>query len=228
LADPAWREVALLAVGYLGIIQQRDEAAGAVVEALAALQDQAPEAVVLAGEATLDARPGGVPVVSRERVKDALVPVMQSAEVPFVLRHQAGLILGRLGWRPADLDSSSRYPPAGSCMVIRSKNARYCTPPDRQVSVTNAQYAHFVEAGAITSSSGGARKAGVGARVQKADLDAYQRLYGKDGGKQIADYVDSRTEAQLLHSGGMMSNKLTQCALWWARLVFEAEAYCTG
>jgi len=55
VGDPAWREVALLTVGYLGIIQQRDEAAGAVVEALA---DQKPgqpgEAVVLAGEAVLD------------------------------------------------------------------------------------------------------------------------------------------------------------------------------
>ncbi len=154
VGDPSWREVALLAVGYLGIIQQRDEAAGAVVEALA---DQKPgqpgEAVVLAGEAVLDAWPGGVPPVSKERIVSALVPVMQSADVAPVMRRRAGLVLGRSGWRPDDLDDFVEVPPGrflyGDDLYGGEKKRREI--PYRywiaKYPVTNAQYAHFVDDG---------------------------------------------------------------------------------
>jgi hypothetical protein len=52
VGDAAWREVALLTVGYLGLIQQLDSVAGAVVEGLIVGHAGAPgEAVVLAGAA---------------------------------------------------------------------------------------------------------------------------------------------------------------------------------
>ena len=105
VGDPAWREVALLSVGYVGLIQQLDSVAGAVVEHLVKEQPGEPgEAVVLAGEAVLDAWPAGVTPSSREQVVQALVVALQDTAVPAGLRRQAGLVLGRLGWRPDDLD----------------------------------------------------------------------------------------------------------------------------
>lgn len=69
VGKPAWREVALLTIGYVGLVQRRDEAAGAVVEALTASTTGEPgAAAVLAGEAVADAGPGVVPAGSRERL----------------------------------------------------------------------------------------------------------------------------------------------------------------
>ena len=60
VGDDSWHEVGLLAIGYLGLIQQRDEAAGAVLAGLIAAAPGEPgEAVTLAGECVLDVWPGG-------------------------------------------------------------------------------------------------------------------------------------------------------------------------
>jgi formylglycine-generating enzyme required for sulfatase activity len=146
VGDPAWREVALLTVGYLGIRQQLPRVAGDVVEALADEQPGAPgEAVVLAGEAVLDAWPGGVLPGSKARVIEALVPAMQAAAVPAPLRRRAGLLLGRLGWLPADLDEFVVVP-AGEFLYGDDKQKRRI-PHHYWIGkypVTNAQYARFI------------------------------------------------------------------------------------
>jgi formylglycine-generating enzyme required for sulfatase activity len=149
VGDPAWREVALLTVGYLGIIQQLDRVAGDVVDALATEKPGKPgEAAVLAGEAVLDAWPEGVPPSSKDRVVDVLAPTMQDAAVPAVLRRQAGLLLGRLGWLPADLDAFVEAP-AGAFLYGDNKKTREI--PYRfwigKYPVTNAQYARFMADG---------------------------------------------------------------------------------
>ena len=75
--DATWREVSLLTVGYLGIIQQRDDAAGEVLVQLMRRQaGQAGSAVVLAGEAVLDTWPGGVTQRCRTTVVEALLATM--------------------------------------------------------------------------------------------------------------------------------------------------------
>lgn len=146
VGEPAWREVALLTVGYVGIIQQLDRVAGDVVETLAAEQPgPRGEAVVLAGEAVLDAWPGGVPPESKQKVVDALVQTMQDAEAPGAVRRRAGLALGRLGWLPSDLDE---FVPVPSSVFLyghnrEQKNIEY----DYWIGkypVTNAQYARFI------------------------------------------------------------------------------------
>ncbi len=149
VGDPAWREVSLLAIGYLAIVQQREEAAGAVVEAL--VQEQpgpAGEAVVLAGEAVLDAGPGSVPVASRERVVAALVETMQAGAVPAVPRRRAGLALGRLGWLPEDLDEFVEAP-AGEFLYGNDKDRRRIphTYWIAKYPVANVQYARFIADG---------------------------------------------------------------------------------
>jgi formylglycine-generating enzyme required for sulfatase activity len=149
VGDPAWREVSLLAIGYLAIVQQREEAAGAVVEAL--VQEQpgpVGEAVVLAGEAVLDAGVGSVPAASRERVVVALVETMQAGAVPAVLRRRAGLALGRLGWLPEDLDEFVEVP-AGEFLYGDDKERRRIpyTYWIAKYPVAKAQFARFVADG---------------------------------------------------------------------------------
>lgn len=146
VGDLAWREVALLAVGYVGIRQQVPRLAGSVVEALTSEQPGAPgEAVVLAGEAVLDASPDGVPPVSKTKVVAALVPTMQTATVPATLRRRAGLLLGRLGWLPPDLEEFVEVP-GGEFLYGDDKQKRRI--PYRywigKYPVTNAEYMRFI------------------------------------------------------------------------------------
>jgi formylglycine-generating enzyme required for sulfatase activity len=97
--DAAWREVILLTIGYLGIVQQRDEAAGAVVGALTEQQPGEPgQAVAVAGEAVVDAWPGGVTPACRKQVVQKLVETMADDEqVKPTLRAAASDALARLG-----------------------------------------------------------------------------------------------------------------------------------
>ena len=99
VGDDNWHEVFLLTIGYLGIVQQRPEAAG---EVLAQLIQRAPgepgQAVVWAGESALDVRPGGVDAVCQEQAVRALRDTMcDDAKVKPVTRAAAGNVLAKLG-----------------------------------------------------------------------------------------------------------------------------------
>jgi formylglycine-generating enzyme required for sulfatase activity len=147
IGDPAWQQISLLSVSYLGIIQQLDTVAGEVVETLVTEQPgELGEAVVLAGLAVLDAGETGVPPRSRRRVIDALVETMQGAEVEPSLRQQAGWVLGNLGWKPGDLDSFVEIPP-GPFLYGGEKERREITQRYwiAKYPVTYSQYARFVE-----------------------------------------------------------------------------------
>lgn len=146
IADPAWREVALLTVGYVGIQQQLDHVAGDVVEILAMEQPGPPgEAALVAGDAVLDAWPGGVPLTTKNKTIEALVRTMQAATVPPPLRRRAGLLLGRMDWLPLDLDHFVEVP-VGEFLYGDDKQRR--TIPYRywigKYPVTNAQFARFM------------------------------------------------------------------------------------
>ena len=149
VGDAEWREVSLLAVGYLGIVQQWERMASDVVGALIARAPGEPgEAAVLAGEAVLDAWPGGVTEGCKEKVQKVLVGTMQDAEVTPRLRRQAGWVLGRLGWQPEDLDAMVEIAPGPFLYGERGErqqiSRRYWIG---RYPVTNAQYARFVEGG---------------------------------------------------------------------------------
>ncbi|HNA89154.1 MAG TPA: SUMF1/EgtB/PvdO family nonheme iron enzyme [Anaerolineales bacterium] len=147
VGEQAWREVTLLTIGYLGIRQQLPKVAGEVVEALVDHQPgPAGEAVVLAGDAVLDTWPGGVPPQSKERVIQALVKTMQDDGLRPELRRHSGLLLGRLGWRPGDLDRFVEVP-AGEYQAGVKKEAKeipYMYFVARYP-VTNIQFARFVK-----------------------------------------------------------------------------------
>jgi formylglycine-generating enzyme required for sulfatase activity len=99
IGEPAWHEIGLLTVSYLGLIQQLDTVAGSVVETLVSKQPgPAGAAVVLAAEATIDAGTVGIPSASRERVITVLVETLQQDRtVPAKTRCRAGRALATLG-----------------------------------------------------------------------------------------------------------------------------------
>jgi hypothetical protein len=99
IGDANWHEVIQLAIGYIGIIQQRDEAAGAVLQKIL---DQAPgapgQAAVLAGEALIDVGAAGVTPQCFRSITEALSGVMLDySRIKPVRRAAAGRIIGKLG-----------------------------------------------------------------------------------------------------------------------------------
>jgi formylglycine-generating enzyme required for sulfatase activity len=158
VGDDNWHEVSLLTIGYLGIVQQRDEAAGA---ALRKLIQRAPgesgQAVVLAGEAVVDAWPGGVTPVCKTAVVQALQETMaDDARVKPPLRAAAGRALAKLGDpRPAVMTLEGMefcLVPAGPFWMGEGKEQHLneALAYDYWIArhpVTNVQFRVFVEAG---------------------------------------------------------------------------------
>lgn len=149
IGDPAWREVAMLAVSYLGIRQQLPKIAGEVVEGLSLVPYGAPgEAAVLAGETAVDAWPAGITLASKNKVLEVLLPAMQSPTVSPELRRRAGLALGKLGWKPNDLDDFVEIAPSkflyGDDKDLKEINYTYWAA---KYPITNLQYARFIKDG---------------------------------------------------------------------------------
>ena len=137
----------LLTIGYLGIRQQLPNIAGEVVEALVDNQPgPAGEAVVLAGDAVLDTWPGGVSQHSKDYVIQALLTTMQDGVIRPELRRRASLLLGRLGWRPGDVDRFAEIPagPYQAGVKKEAKEISYMYFIGRYP-VTNIQFARFVK-----------------------------------------------------------------------------------
>jgi len=153
--DPRWREVALLTIGHVGIIQQRDEAASDVLlRLLECKPGEAGAAVVLAGEAVLDVWPGGVTHPCRDTVKAALLVTMaDSSQAPPSIRARAGSLLGALG-DPRNLEEMVLVP--GGPFIMGEDRKGADEEPRHEVDlssffiarypVTNQQYAEFVAA----------------------------------------------------------------------------------
>ena len=223
LDDPNWHETILLAVGALGVVAQQPLAAGEVLRSLCG-QELAGEArgrnVIVAGEALLDVGEVGVGRRAAARITDCLVETMQGIDVPPRTRRQAGLILGRLGWRPKDLDAFVEIPPGpflyGDDKERREITKRYWIG---KYPVTNGQYARFVED------------------------DGYRRpeLWSEEGWAWREGSYDSQVKEELLRD--WLTNRPPERRdrpFWWddpewnnsifpvvGVSWFEAQAYCT-
>jgi formylglycine-generating enzyme required for sulfatase activity len=232
IGEQAWREVALLAVSYIGIIQNLPRVAGLVVEGLAAAQNGAPaEAAVLAGEAALDALPDGITRESAAKVIEALLPAMQNPAAKPDLRRRAGLALGKLGWRPDDLDAFVEIKPGK--FIVGSKDddeqAYNDEKPQREVEikhpywiakypVTNLQYARFMQAGGYENKDWWS-KDGWDWRTGKYDTKATES-YEKDWLARRP--MDLRNQPFYWDSAKWNTPIFPVVGVTW----FEAQAYC--
>lgn len=220
VGEQAWREVTLLTIGFLGIRQQLSKVAGDVVERLVESRRGSPgEAAVLAGDAVLDTWPGGVPLQSKERVVQALAPSMQNPDVHPDLRRRAGLLLGRLGWRPPDLDHFIEV--AAGAFLFGAKREKIESPRRFWIGkypVTNAQFARFVQAGGYQTRSfwsdhGWAWRTG---KYDERTLEAAER-----------DWLEHRPQARrnapyFWHNIELGNPIFPVVGITW----YEAEAYC--
>jgi formylglycine-generating enzyme required for sulfatase activity len=156
-----WREVSLLAIGYVGRVEQRDEAASEVVERL--LRESVGErgqAIMLCGEAVADAWPGGVTRACREQVRTALLATMRDDDIEAPVRAASGEALGRVGdprfrgpeeWcLPAEAMLDFVEIEAGSFVMGEHEEAHRVTLPRYYIArfpVTVAQFRVFVSDG---------------------------------------------------------------------------------
>jgi len=167
VGDPAWREVSLLTVGYLGIVQQHDQAASAVVEGLlSSVAGEPGEAQVLAGDAASDAWPGGVTAASKAQATATLLATLHDDQrVKASTRARAGDTLARLGdprfrrdaWCLPDEPLLGFVEiPAGKFVMGDRNEKRALDLPAFYVArypVTQAQFAAFVQAGGYKAES---------------------------------------------------------------------------
>ncbi|MCP4211501.1 MAG: SUMF1/EgtB/PvdO family nonheme iron enzyme [Halieaceae bacterium] len=156
VGEETWHEVSLLTVAYLGIVQQRDEAAGAVVQTLVERSPGEPgEAVVLAGEAVADAWPGGVTYHCRDTIVKAVSHTMtDDRQIDARRRAAAGRVLAKLGDpRPEVLDPLQIEwidIPEGAFIMGEGDDRHEVLLPEYQIGrfpITQAQYQVFVSDG---------------------------------------------------------------------------------
>jgi formylglycine-generating enzyme required for sulfatase activity len=98
--DPAWREVILLALGYLGLVANEEEKTALLVRGL--LHDQPPsdhlgENVELAGSALKDIGRVSVGEDCWKEVIDRLLATMTHSTPTIIVRARCGDVLGELG-----------------------------------------------------------------------------------------------------------------------------------
>jgi formylglycine-generating enzyme required for sulfatase activity/energy-coupling factor transporter ATP-binding protein EcfA2 len=150
LADPAWRETILLAVGVWGLVREEPRRAGEVVRAMLKMDcagDDACRNVLMAGACLEDVGDLGLGRVVAGEVIEALLAACRNRALPPTTQRDAGFSLGRVGWQPDDLDAFVTIP-AGPFMYQNGQKVVIKQPYQiAKYPVTNLQYRRFVDAG---------------------------------------------------------------------------------
>lgn len=223
--DDTWREVILLTIGHIGLIQQLDERAGLVLTQLVEMAPGSPgEAVILAGEAVADVGASGVTAACRKVVQTALLATLgDDQHVPPQQRIRAGQTLARVSDpRPEVMTTAGMR----LCLIPRGpfwmgssdedEMARDNEKPQHQVTipydywlsqfpVTNAQFSEFVTAG--------------GYKIERYWLEAQQHGQWEKG--QVTDWQGGWRERP--YDWGYRFNFVTQPVVgvtWYESLAF--------
>ncbi|MCP5095548.1 MAG: SUMF1/EgtB/PvdO family nonheme iron enzyme, partial [Chloroflexi bacterium] len=154
-----WHEILRLAIGILGVLQQRDEVVADICERLIAEATGA--SVVLAGDAVVDVWPGGVTMAGRTAVIHALQTTMKNEKISAPYRMGAAAALGRLSVDdmavlPLTVTAVDQMPfclvPNGSFWLGEADYRQYYEALAApywiaQYPITNAQFAQFIADG---------------------------------------------------------------------------------
>ncbi|MCI0731525.1 MAG: SUMF1/EgtB/PvdO family nonheme iron enzyme [Chloroflexi bacterium] len=201
--DDNWHEVILLTIGYLGIVQQRDEAAGTVLlQLIEAGPGEAGRAEVLAGEAVLDAWPGGVTLSCKTEVLQALQAALQDGRrAPPRQRVAAGRALARLGDPRSEVMSveGMRFccVPAGPFWMGSDKSDPLAQDNEKLLHQVNLPYHYWIGQYPVTNAQFGEFAAGGGYNEARYWPEARERGYWQDGrfqGRWDNDFRDAPKE----------------------------------
>ena len=150
LADPAWRETLLLAVGVWGLANKQPRVAGEVVRRILKMECCAEEAgqnVLLAGACLEDVGEMGIGKAVAQDVTNDLLKACRDRSLPPFVQRDAGFILGRTGWVPDDLDDFITIP-AGPFIYQDGEQKTIEQPyAIAKYPVTNRQFRLFWEDG---------------------------------------------------------------------------------
>ena len=221
LVEPGWRETILLAVGLWGLVREEPERAGEVVRAMLKMEcsgENACRNVLMAGACLEDVGELGLGRLAAQEVTEALRAASRNRALPPATQRDAGFILGRTDWKPADLDAFIAIP-AGP-FVYQDKRKMEIKQPFAMARypVTNSQYRRFVEAKGYErrefwSDDGWAWRTGTYDSKAKEDLEK-RYLAGRPPGK--------RGEPFWWHDAKWNNPLAPVVGVCW----FEAEAYC--
>ena len=151
IADPAWREVILLAIGTWGIIQRQPRVAGEVVRRIMEIQldrEDKGANIIVAGQCLKDIGEVGIGRVVASEVQQALAKTNQDRSLSPIIQKDAGFLLGLIGWMPEDLDDFVIIH-RGKFLFGKNKSLRIIENNYSigKYPVTNLQFKRFVDAG---------------------------------------------------------------------------------
>jgi energy-coupling factor transporter ATP-binding protein EcfA2 len=113
VADPAWRETLLLAVGIWGVVHGQPQVAAEVVRAMLKMDCEGEwvcRNVLLAGACLEDVGESGVGRKAASEIREALLSACRNRGLPPAVQRDAGFCLGRTGWVPPDLNDMISIP----------------------------------------------------------------------------------------------------------------------
>jgi formylglycine-generating enzyme required for sulfatase activity/energy-coupling factor transporter ATP-binding protein EcfA2 len=227
VADPAWRETILLAVGVWGLVREEPRKAGEVVRAILKMDCNGADActnVLLAGACLEDVGEMGLSRAVANEVKDALLVACHNRSLLPTVQRDAGFTLGRVGWVPADLDVFITIPAGPFIYQNKQKTNIEQSYQIGKYPVTNLQYRRFVEAG------------GYATRVYWSDDGWAWRTGTYDNSQATEDWKEREREEYWL--ANRPKEKRDEPYNWhdlkWNNPLvpvvgvswFEAEAYC--
>jgi len=149
VADPAWREIILLFVGILGVLNRTPRFAGEVVRAIMDINVEKKDEglnIVLAGYCLADVGEKGIGANVADEVKKQLIELHHDSFLQPHIQSEAGNVLGRARWKPDDLDE-----------FITVHRGKFLFGSNNQVEIiernfsvgkypiTNVQYKSFIE-----------------------------------------------------------------------------------
>ncbi len=147
--DPGWRETILLAVGVWGLLNRQPRAAGEVVRAMLKMEcggENACKNILLAGACLEDVGESGLGHLAAQQVTEALLAASRNRALPPTVQRDAGFSLGRIGWKPDDLDRFIAIP-AGLFLYQDKRKVEIKQPfAIAKYPVTNLQYRRFIRA----------------------------------------------------------------------------------